>query len=915
VKYFRICSLSLVSVFFVSTALFIFSKHAEAIMIPGFYLNVITNSVGGDAGFDYTLNSPYNSPKYFNVETQNGSSTYSTSELIYNYDSNTVYLKQSTSSDWQLSEATCTSTDSEVTSTLVDNELKIVVYPYDSVTCTFTNAKIKKKNPVIIIPGIMSSYLNRNSYDHVEVWLNLYKALRSPSDDYLDELLFDEFGDPDLTRSLVLPTDIFREIGGKKFFDGLINELKNSGYKENEDLFVFPYDWRLDIRDSVDNSYSPLITSLKDKIDKVLLQTGAKKVDIIAHSMGGLLSKYYIEHYGEDKVNKFIDIATPHLGAPSALKALTYGDDIGIKFGFLGLNPIKVQEISQNFPSAYQLLPSQNYFSTSSPDYNYYVYDMGDYDSDGVTGRLSYDQTKEFLKNTGRNSIVMDSSIDIHDDLDNVNPADFGVQTYNIVGCGTPTLGKIFTLGKQNDEDPQYDIAYISGDGTVPQRSAEGMPSLKQYYVSKVDHGTMPSTNGIKELVNSILLGVENNFNYASSTNVSTTTDDCKLPNGTFLSFHSPVALHIYDSFGNHAGPNTDGDLEENIPDIAYDIIDGNKFAYLPDGHNYRIELKATESGSFSSHIKKIENGNIVSTSYFNDIPLAGTSTTAEIDMASSTPEIILDITGDGTVKEVFQPSSLLIGDSLTDGDAPITEIKIISPAISPDGWYSGDVKINFVATDTDSGVLKTEYSINGGDYLEATSTILISLRGEIKVSYRSVDKAGNIENQKEVILKIKNLVYGRRRTIEDPDSDAEASTSTLSQSVFASEAWQTMDVNSSSSPVIASTAKQSIDTNNSSSSVIVGGVKQSIPTNSSSSVIARNEVTKQSISFQTGKVLGINTIFSTQPKEIKASSTKNTQPAIALLSNPDIQTSFWSNLFKKIKDGFTFIGKKLFKM
>ncbi|MCX6717676.1 MAG: hypothetical protein NTU76_03315 [Candidatus Taylorbacteria bacterium] len=757
----------------------------------------------------------------------------------------------------------------------------------------------KKKNPVIIIPGIMSSYLNRNSYDHVEVWLNLAKALIPGDDSYLDELTLDEFGQPDLTHSVSLPTDIFREIGGKKFFGGLINELKNSGYVENEDLFVFPYDWRLDIRDSVDNSYSPLITSLKDKIDKVLLQTGAEKVDIIAHSMGGLLSKYYIEHYGQGKIDKFIDIATPHLGAPSALKALTYGDDIGIKLGFLGLNPLKVQEISQNFPSAYQLLPSQNYFSTSSPDYNYYVYDMGDYDGDGVTGRLSYDQTKEFLKNTGRNSLVMDSSIDIHDDLDNVNPADFGVQAYNIVGCGTPTLGKIFTLGKQNDEDPQYDIAYISGDGTVPQRSAEAMPSLKQYYVSKVDHGTMPSTNGIKELVNSILLGVENNFNYASSANVSTTTDDCKLPNGTFLSFHSPVALHIYDSFGNHAGPNTEGDLEENIPDIAYDIIDGNKFAYLPDGHNYRIELKATESGSFSSHIKKIENGNIVSTSYFNDIPLAGTSTTAEIDMESLTPEIILDITGDGTVKEVFQPSSFLIGDSLTDGDAPITEIKIISPAISPDGWYSGDVKINFVATDTDSGVLKTEYSINGGDYLETTLGILISLRGEIKVSYRSVDKAGNIENQKEIILKIKNIVHGRRKTISTSDSDIVASTSTLSPSVFASEAWQTIDASSSSLPVIASTARQSIETDSSSSSLVIASKAwQSIPVSTSG----------LSVSPQTGKVLGIDTIYQKPPSTSTLSSS-------VFVKNEVTKQTIWSNLLKIIKDGFTFIGKKLFKM
>ncbi len=535
-----------------------------------------------------------------------------------------------------------------------------------------TIIKVIKKNPVIIIPGILSSYLNRNDDEKTEVWPNATKMAFSLSDDYLDELLLDLLGKPNMTYPIMLPTDIFRNIGDSNYFTSLITELKNGGYEEGVDLFIFPYDWRLNIVESVSGIYSPLLTSLKDKVDQVLIKTGAEKVDIVAHSMGGLLAKYYIKHFGQDKVDKFVDIATPHLGAPSTFQTLIYGDDLDIvKAGIHLLNPLEIKKISQNMTSAYQLLPSSNYFSASSPDYNYYVYDMDDYDNNGIKGKLTFRQSLDFLKNTGRNEVVMNVAVNIHNDLDNMNPADYGVQAYNIVGCGTPTVGKIFTLGKQTDKDPQYDIAYISGDGTVPQRSAEEFPSLTKYYATGQTHSLMPSVSGIKELVLSLLSGKAESFDLNSYSNISTTTANCKLPNGTFIGLHSPVDLHIYDSAGNHTGPNINGDLEENIPGIAYDIIDGNKFAFLPDGLNYEIKLEATALGSFSSHIKRIEDGEVISTAYFADIPLQSTSTRAEVNISSSTPVIMLDPAGNGQKEKIYTPTASINGDLLTDKVSP----------------------------------------------------------------------------------------------------------------------------------------------------------------------------------------------------------------------------------------------------
>ena len=60
---------------------------------------------------------------------------------------------------------------------------------------------------------------------------------------------------------------------------------------------------------------------LKRFIEKVLKDTGAEKVNIIAHSKGGLDSKYMITKLGmEDKVASLTTLCTPHKGSIIASK-------------------------------------------------------------------------------------------------------------------------------------------------------------------------------------------------------------------------------------------------------------------------------------------------------------------------------------------------------------------------------------------------------------------------------------------------------------------------------------------------------------------------------------------------------------------------------------------------------------------
>ena len=59
------------------------------------------------------------------------------------------------------------------------------------------------------------------------------------------------------------------------------------------------------------------------RIDDVLAQTGADKLVLVGHSMGGLVCRDYLAIHGGDKVDRLITLATPHQG--SQLAALGLG--------------------------------------------------------------------------------------------------------------------------------------------------------------------------------------------------------------------------------------------------------------------------------------------------------------------------------------------------------------------------------------------------------------------------------------------------------------------------------------------------------------------------------------------------------------------------------------------------------------
>jgi pimeloyl-ACP methyl ester carboxylesterase len=103
----------------------------------------------------------------------------------------------------------------------------------------------------------------------------------------------------------------FDEIGPLEYFYGIPGLLRGRGY-EVEVALLDPY-----------NSIEVRSEQLAPQIDELLARSRARKVNIIAHSQGGLDSRRLISALGYgDRVSALVTIATPHRGTPLCDAAL-----------------------------------------------------------------------------------------------------------------------------------------------------------------------------------------------------------------------------------------------------------------------------------------------------------------------------------------------------------------------------------------------------------------------------------------------------------------------------------------------------------------------------------------------------------------------------------------------------------------
>jgi hypothetical protein len=139
-------------------------------------------------------------------------------------------------------------------------------------------------------------------------------------------------------------------------------------------FFTFPYDWR---RRNGENAIL-VHKYIKDCIQKFWPDT---RINVLTHSMGGLLGRRYVLDYGaQDKaVNSMITIAGPWLGAPKLAYVILSGGfvtgiadlgafDPGLHLNMIGrANGSDIKFVAQTMPAAHELAPSPAYQDIGGP--------------------------------------------------------------------------------------------------------------------------------------------------------------------------------------------------------------------------------------------------------------------------------------------------------------------------------------------------------------------------------------------------------------------------------------------------------------------------------------------------------------------------------------------------------------------
>jgi hypothetical protein len=312
------------------------------------------------------------------------------------------------------------------------------------------------RDVVVCIPGVIGSVLRKDGRD---VWNisggALINALTTLGQSITDlKLERDSPDQEDLGDGITAP-EVIRDvhlIPGFWKIDGYTKMLRyieeTFDVTRGRNLFEFPYDWRRDNRVAARR----LEREGRAWLNEWRVSSGASdaKLVLVGHSMGGLISRYFLECLdGWRDTRTLVTFGTPYRGSVNALDTLANG----LKIKFFDLT-----EVARSFTSIYQLLPTYPCYDSGNGDLAYV--DESDVPNlDHTKAKAALDFHREIR-----------AAVDAH--LEDQAYVDGRYGLGRIVGIKQPTQqsarrdgNRVEILRTIGGNDP-------GGDGTVPRPSA-----------------------------------------------------------------------------------------------------------------------------------------------------------------------------------------------------------------------------------------------------------------------------------------------------------------------------------------------------------------------------------------------------------------------------------------------------------
>jgi len=381
-----------------------------------------------------------------------------------------------------------------------------------------------KRNPVIVIPGILGSkmvqqdtgrvvwgafsgdYANPSKPDGARLFalpMKQGESLAHLRDDVipngaLDRIKVDFFGLPVELNAYV---NILGTLGVGGYRDQTLGSLGQIDYgTDHYTCFQFDYDWRRDIVESA-KQLDQFIKEKRKFVQKKLTEQYGEgdypvKFDLVAHSMGGLVARYYLRYGGADlsddgsvpevtwagaqNIERVIIVGTPNAGSPVVLEQLVWGT----KFAFF--LPRYPAAVLGTMPALYELLPRPRHRRVVDADHPQGtpldVYDpnlwiklrwgLADPRQDSVLAQLLPEVDVAHV----RREIAVDHlekclkrAKQFHQAIDQPAKPPKGVRLYLMAGDAVDTLSRLSVKMTKGTMKPS---AYEAGDGTVGRSEA-----------------------------------------------------------------------------------------------------------------------------------------------------------------------------------------------------------------------------------------------------------------------------------------------------------------------------------------------------------------------------------------------------------------------------------------------------------
>jgi pimeloyl-ACP methyl ester carboxylesterase len=367
---------------------------------------------------------------------------------------------------------------------------------------------MRYQNPVIVIPGITaSSLVDDYPLKADEIWTMVFNKKYERIALHPDDLRYEAIEPARVRAGQLFPV-----------YDDLIRALRHELSPRADKptpVFAFPYDWRMDVRTSA----SKLAAFVDEAIARTKLlrhYAGADslQVDLVGHSMGGLVICEYLSQYGRrSNVGKVVTIGTPFLGSVEAIVKIATGMSL-----LTGPEPKeREREAARVTPALYQLFPSYS-GATIDPEGN----DVDMFDSANMQSSI-VDSLTEFVRLysvSTRSDDRQKRAIEILEgmlggarrhrrNVETLKLSDTGVRQADwlaLLGVGEKT--RVQLTVRQNRRGPWFVIdeeqfvnelrtgnvrSHRTGDGTVPLAGAlpPFLPQSRLVCVSDSDLGTL----------------------------------------------------------------------------------------------------------------------------------------------------------------------------------------------------------------------------------------------------------------------------------------------------------------------------------------------------------------------------------------------------------------------------------------